>query len=60
MQKVSETTGEEAGGVPYIVIGDKVFAGYSENYDEDIKNKIDELYNTKKSKRYDKDNIEKG
>lgn len=53
MQKVSETTGEEAGGVPYIVIGDKVFAGYSESYDADIKAKIDELYKTKKNKRYD-------
>lgn len=53
MNKVADTMQQEAGGVPYIVIGDKVFAGYSEQYDADIKAQIKKLYETKKSKRYD-------
>lgn len=39
--------------VPYIIIGDKVFHGYSNTYDEDIKNAIVNLYNTAKNDRYD-------
>ena len=31
-------------GVPYIVIGDKVFEGYTEEYDEEIKKTIKETY----------------
>ena len=38
-------------GVPYIVIGDKKFDGYSEAYDEDIKSAIKDLYDSKD--RYD-------
>lgn len=44
---------ELAGGVPYIVIGDKVFPGYADTYDEDIKTAIKTLYNTSKKDRYD-------
>lgn len=40
-------------GVPYIIIGDKVFAGFAESYEEPIKEKIDEMYKTKKKDRYD-------
>ena len=43
--------GSAAGGVPYIVIGDKVFPGYADSYNEDIKAAIDELYDSKD--RYD-------
>ena len=50
---VSKLLDESADGVPYIVIGDKVFAGYSENYDNEIKSEIKKLYDTKKSERYD-------
>ena len=53
MQEVSEYLNQPAGGVPYIVIGDKVFAGYAETYDEGIKEAITTLYKTKKNKRYD-------
>ena len=53
MSEVSEYLDNPAGGVPYIVIGDQVFAGYSEEYDDNIKAAILDLYNTKKSKRYD-------
>ena len=51
MSKVSKFFGEEADGVPYIVIGDKYFAGFGEGAQEDIKNAIKELYNSKD--RYD-------
>lgn len=51
--QVSEYMGESAGGVPYIIIGDKVFPGYAEQYNEGIKEAIKTLYDTKKSKRYD-------
>ena len=50
---VSAFLGQPAGGVPYVVIGDKVFAGYASAYDDDIKSTIKELYNTKKKNRYD-------
>ena len=50
---ISGFLGEEARGVPYIIIGDKVFAGYSSSDDNDLKSAIKKLYDTKKSKRYD-------
>lgn len=53
MQEVSNFLNDPADGVPYIIIGDKVFKGYSENYNDDIKATIKELYNTKKDNRYD-------
>ena len=53
MSEVSNFLGQPAGGVPYIVIGDKVFPGYTDDYDEDIKAAIMNLYNTKAKKRYD-------
>lgn len=53
MQDVSSFLGQPAGGVPYIIIGDKVFGGYSSTYDDSIKEAITKLYDTKKSKRYD-------
>ena len=40
-------------GVPYIIIGDKVFIGYGEKYSDDIKDAIVSLYNTPKKDRYD-------
>ena len=53
MQEVGELMNNVPQGVPYIVIGDQVFAGYAESYDDSIKSKIDEVYKTKKSKRFD-------
>lgn len=50
----------EVKGVPYIVIGDKVFPGYNSTFDDSIKNAIKDLYNS--NNRYDvfkkMDNIE--
>ena len=44
MKEVANQTGEAAGGVPYIIIGDKVFPGYISSWDEDIKAQIDKQY----------------
>ena len=44
---------QPAEGVPYIIIGDQVFAGYAESYDDGIKSAIKSLYDTAKEDRYD-------
>jgi thiol-disulfide isomerase/thioredoxin len=44
MQEVATLTGEAAGGVPYIIIGDQVFPGYISDWDEDIKSAIKAQY----------------
>ena len=51
LSSVAAFMNKELEGVPFIVIGDKVFDGYTESYDEDIKNTIKELYDSKD--RYD-------
>ena len=51
MSKVSKFFGEEATGVPYIVIGDKYFSGFGEGIKDDIKKAIKDLYKAKD--RYD-------
>lgn len=51
LKDVADFLDETAGGVPYIVIGDEVFVGYSEQYDEDIIEAIMDLYQSKD--RYD-------
>ena len=53
LDEVSSFLNEPAEGVPYIIIGDRVFGGYASQYDEDIKTTIKELYDTKKKDRYD-------
>lgn len=44
MKKVSSITNVEARGVPYIVIGNKVFDGYIDSYNDDIKAQIMKQY----------------
>ena len=44
MSKMPLVTEVEARGVPYIIIGDKVFDGYAESYDEAIKEQIMKQY----------------
>ena len=44
-KKVPLVTNESANGVPYIIIGEKVFGGYAENYNDDIKKAIMAQYN---------------
>lgn len=51
LQNVSSFLGEQAKGVPYIVIGDKYFIGYGQTLNTEIESAITTLYNSKK--RYD-------
>ncbi len=51
LQNISKFLGEDAGGVPYVIIGDQVFPGYAESYDEGIKSAIKTLYESED--RYD-------
>ena len=44
MQKVAEHFGQEASGVPYIIIGEKTFQGYAESYDDQIISAIKSYY----------------
>lgn len=45
LNKMPLVTNEPAGGVPYIIIGEKVFGGYAESYNEDIEKAIMAQYN---------------
>ena len=47
MTEVRNFFGDSSGGVPYIIIGDQVFPGYAEQYNEGIKDAIMKLYNSK-------------
>lgn len=51
MSKVAKVFGEDAGGVPYIVIGDKTWSGYSEAYNQEIIDQVVSLYSVED--RYD-------
>ena len=53
MEQVAEARGDEAGGVPYIIIGDKSWNGYASDYADSIKKKIKDVYNQKPKDRYD-------
>ena len=53
MEKVAEERGEEADGVPYIVIGDHTWSGYQSDYDEAIIAEIKTLYDQNPNDRYD-------
>lgn len=53
LQKVGKARGEEITGVPYILIGDKSWAGYHTSYDEDIKAAIKAEYEKDVADRYD-------
>ena len=44
MSEAAEIMGDNATGVPYIVIGEESFMGYSSSSDENIKNAIKETY----------------
>ena len=53
LNTISAFMGEQASGVPYIIIGDQIFPGYSSTYDDGIKAAIKDLYNKSKDDRYD-------
>lgn len=47
MTNVASALGKEVEGVPFIVIGDQVFDGYANTYDDDIKAAIKDAYDHK-------------
>ena len=51
LDEVSEFLNQPSEGIPYAIIGDTVFNGYSTDYDEAIKKAIKKEHN--KKKRYD-------
>lgn len=53
MEQVAAARDEEANGVPYIIIGDQSWNGYSSDYDDAIKTKIKEEYQKSVEDRYD-------
>lgn len=53
MSKVAEARGETAEGVPYIIIGNKSWNGFAEDYKEEIISEIQSLYETDPDSRYD-------
>ena len=53
LTSVADLLGEEASGVPFIVIGDSVYPGYAESMAETIKDEIKSLYDKEPKDRYD-------
>lgn len=53
MQKVANKLDDEADGVPYIVIGDKSWGGFTESYGDEMKEVIKEQYDKESKDRYD-------
>lgn len=55
MEKVAKDLGTEANGVPFIVVGEKYFSGFSQDMAKDIKAAIKDQYNNKDYKDVVKD-----
>ncbi|MBQ9019673.1 MAG: hypothetical protein IJ097_05125 [Bacilli bacterium] len=53
MQKVAEAKGDQADGVPYIIIGNKSWNGFTESYEEGILSEIKSEFAKDVSDRYD-------
>ena len=53
MQKVAEARGEEAEGVPYIIVGDMSWNGFTESYEDEIKDQINKVFEQNVDERYD-------
>ena len=53
MEKVASARGETAEGVPYIIIGEKSWNGFTSSYEEEILAQIDTVYNQAPADRYD-------
>lgn len=49
----NEIGDSEVSGVPYIIIGNKSWSGYSSNYDDEMMDQIKKEYKKEKSARYD-------
>jgi len=53
MKKVADARKETIKGVPYTIIGNKSWSGYSSDFNEEIKSAIMSEYKTEVSERYD-------
>lgn len=53
MQSVADARGEEASGVPYIIVGNLSWNGFTSDYGEEILSEIKKLYDTEVNDRYD-------
>lgn len=53
MQKVATARGEEANGVPYIIIGNKSWNGFTDSYTTEMIEQIMEVYGQDVQARYD-------
>ena len=53
MNDVASVRKETVNGVPYIIIGNQSFDGFSEDYTESMLAKIESEYKTEVSERYD-------
>lgn len=53
MEKVAKARGETADGVPYIIVGDKSWNGFAEDYKDEIIDEIKSLYEEDVADRYD-------
>lgn len=53
LQKVGEARGEDIQGVPYIIIGNKSWSGYSSEYADEIVKTIKSEYEKAPEERYD-------
>ena len=55
MKKVAKARKEEdsATGVPYIIVGNKSWVGFTDDYKEEILNEINTLYGQDVKERYD-------
>lgn len=53
MEKVAKTRKEEVSGVPYIIIGNQSWNGFTEEYGEEMKEAIKSEYEKSSTERYD-------
>ena len=53
MEKVAKARGEKAEGVPYIIIGDKSWSGFTESYEKEMIDQIKTMFEQDVKDRYD-------
>ena len=53
MEQVGEVMKQDVEGVPFIIVGNKTWSGFSQDYASEILEEIDNVYKTKKDDRYD-------
>ena len=53
LEKIAGFLNEQAGGVPYIIIGDQVFPGYAESYNDGLVAAVTNLAGQAPEERYD-------